>query len=631
MADVDKSISLFFVWPNFTQTFSISSKKKKQSAVKAKLVELGSGTAGYIDDELPDYVMIMVANKRSKEQMTTDLSLFLGKNTDVFVGWLHQVLEKLQEVSLPATCKYFLFSKFQSIFRHFISTNSQSFSEFLCHIAAIVAGAGTQPKTKRKLSESTDKRDKKAKDKKRTGKDKSPARSTTPPIRNPPTSITDVIADDLIQKANQVIEPPLSVKKAERNNGTNDGFDIPTISEMAKKAPFNARKEITELAELQKRIEEAKRQLNLNGDSEDEDFINFRTDRNDLDGEMDSNSRDSNSNEKANANRKDTDLDENGKKQHSRIVFDDKPDNKNDDSNASKRSVLNRLGNRNQSEEIEKDKSERNENIISLSAHRRVEQAIYVAPAQRSLSSLVTRNEKSASSSRPTIRERSRERLGRDLRSERITREPSLRSREPKEPIDLREKFRQRNRDLDLRQTRTENRSEDFADKRPRNPSALGRKEKTPPKPTLASRIGSKVIVTNNSDEYSEEEIQVPLNSVIKVKPRPIIPQSKQASKNLLLRAVAEAQKSTALAKPNTMEVKANARNKTELYTKSYRKNLNKDNIVVEVATNRAKTVIDVDEIGAASEDDEYVPTPVPQDDPLVYIPQVIKDTLHDR
>lgn len=70
--------------------------------MKAKLVELGSGTAGYIDDELPDYVMIMVANKRSKEQMVGDLSLFLGKNTDTFVNWLHQVLEKLQEVTLPA-------------------------------------------------------------------------------------------------------------------------------------------------------------------------------------------------------------------------------------------------------------------------------------------------------------------------------------------------------------------------------------------------------------------------------------------------------------------------------------------------------------------------------------------------
>lgn len=70
--------------------------------MKAKLVELGSGAAGYIDDELPDYVMIMVANKRSKDQMIGDLSLFLGKNTDTFVNWLHQVLDKLQEVTLPS-------------------------------------------------------------------------------------------------------------------------------------------------------------------------------------------------------------------------------------------------------------------------------------------------------------------------------------------------------------------------------------------------------------------------------------------------------------------------------------------------------------------------------------------------
>lgn len=78
-----------------------------QSAVKAKLIELGTGAAGYIDDELPDYVMIMVANKRSKTQMLEDLSLFLGKNTEAFVSWLHQVLEKLQEVTLPASCKFY--------------------------------------------------------------------------------------------------------------------------------------------------------------------------------------------------------------------------------------------------------------------------------------------------------------------------------------------------------------------------------------------------------------------------------------------------------------------------------------------------------------------------------------------
>lgn len=45
-------------------------------------MELGNASeAGYIDDELPDYVMIMVANKRTKVQMSNDLHLFLGSNT----------------------------------------------------------------------------------------------------------------------------------------------------------------------------------------------------------------------------------------------------------------------------------------------------------------------------------------------------------------------------------------------------------------------------------------------------------------------------------------------------------------------------------------------------------------------
>ena len=35
----------------------------------------------YVDEELPDYIMVMVANKKSQDQMTEDLSLFLGNNT----------------------------------------------------------------------------------------------------------------------------------------------------------------------------------------------------------------------------------------------------------------------------------------------------------------------------------------------------------------------------------------------------------------------------------------------------------------------------------------------------------------------------------------------------------------------
>lgn len=53
-----------------------------------------------LDDELPDYVMVMVANKRTRSQMEDDLQLFLTNNTEAFVSWLHQVLQKLQEVTI---------------------------------------------------------------------------------------------------------------------------------------------------------------------------------------------------------------------------------------------------------------------------------------------------------------------------------------------------------------------------------------------------------------------------------------------------------------------------------------------------------------------------------------------------
>ncbi|XP_071162871.1 zinc finger CCCH domain-containing protein 14-like isoform X4 [Mytilus edulis] len=69
--------------------------KKIRSAIKAKLVELGA----YVDDELPDYIMVMVANKKTQNQMTDDLSLFLGLNTEKFTSWLHGLLVKLQTLS----------------------------------------------------------------------------------------------------------------------------------------------------------------------------------------------------------------------------------------------------------------------------------------------------------------------------------------------------------------------------------------------------------------------------------------------------------------------------------------------------------------------------------------------------
>ncbi|KAM6445703.1 zinc finger CCCH domain-containing protein 14 isoform 4-T4 [Rhynochetos jubatus] len=76
--------------------------RKIRGAIKGKLQELGA----YVDEELPDYIMVMVANKKSQEQMTEDLSLFLGNNTVRFTVWLHGVLDKLRSVTTePASVK----------------------------------------------------------------------------------------------------------------------------------------------------------------------------------------------------------------------------------------------------------------------------------------------------------------------------------------------------------------------------------------------------------------------------------------------------------------------------------------------------------------------------------------------
>ncbi|XP_026885927.2 zinc finger CCCH domain-containing protein 14 isoform X3 [Electrophorus electricus] len=73
--------------------------KKIRAAIKGKLQELGA----YVDEELPDYIMVMVANKKSAHQMADDLSLFLGNNTIKFTVWLHGVLEKLRSAAVEPT------------------------------------------------------------------------------------------------------------------------------------------------------------------------------------------------------------------------------------------------------------------------------------------------------------------------------------------------------------------------------------------------------------------------------------------------------------------------------------------------------------------------------------------------
>ncbi|XP_021467061.2 zinc finger CCCH domain-containing protein 14 isoform X2 [Oncorhynchus mykiss] len=72
--------------------------KKIRAAIKGKLQELGA----YVDEELPDYIVVMVADKKTSQQMSDDLALFLGNNTIKFTVWLHGVLEKLSSVAVES-------------------------------------------------------------------------------------------------------------------------------------------------------------------------------------------------------------------------------------------------------------------------------------------------------------------------------------------------------------------------------------------------------------------------------------------------------------------------------------------------------------------------------------------------
>lgn len=403
------------------------------------------------------------------------------------------------------------------------------------------------------------------------------------------------------------------MKKAERNGGTNDGFDIPTISEIAKKAvgAVVCRKEITELAELQKKIDLAKRQLrHMADESEDEDFLNLGADKLDFDAELSNNSKEPVVTN-AGTESGETSMEKvHEAKTRQKITFDEK------DSPSKRQSVLNRLGTRGAKEnENENDKIDKGKNIISLSAHRRMEQAIYVPAHRRTTEPVMSRR-----SEPERVRERSPNKSS-DLRSRsnrddgRSPRDVQLRrSRDANEHRDLREKVRQRERDIEQRGSRSK---KDTSRETNRNEDR-----------SVSNRIGSRVIVAPAKPEYDEVEIEVPLSSVVKVKPRPLIPRSKQASKNLLLRAVAEAQKSTALAKPTVREFKAIEKNTKELYTKSFRDKLQKDNIVVEIAHSES-VAVEIDDNTNEEEldtnEEEYVPTSESiDDDSFVYIPQAI-------
>ncbi|XP_063365156.1 zinc finger CCCH domain-containing protein 14 [Cydia amplana] len=291
--------------------------QKMRSAIKAKLTELGC----YVDDELPDYVMVMVANKRTRAQMEDDLQLFLGDNTELFVNWLHQVLKKLQEVTVTAPIKVPESEKIKD------SSSSKEKKT-----------KDKKDKDKSKKSESSKKSKKKDKDKIHKKKDKESKkvhkskkkskkhemiRPNVPPLlmnmeKESEPSITDVFAGQILKNhgitlETPTIDPKVDIKpsipelkrpilpiidpatiSSQPEPSQSSMESITTISEQdieevsptptIPTVPAPRDEQIKEMNEIEAKIQGLKQKLaeQLDSMSDDEDFLTIRTEAEEL-------------------------------------------------------------------------------------------------------------------------------------------------------------------------------------------------------------------------------------------------------------------------------------------------------------------------------------------------------------
>ncbi|KAH8360093.1 hypothetical protein KR093_010659 [Drosophila rubida] len=486
--------------------------QKMRSAVKAKLLELGTGgSAGFIDDELPDYVMVMVANKRTKQQMNAELNLFLGDQTDLFVTWLHEVLQKLQEVTLPAA-----------------------------------SGECSTPKSKDKEKDKRgkDKRDKRVHRKSgdellHTSAESTTAKSTDsmPAI----SSITDVFAEELLEKAKKTLDldtglkdeqmlkkkkrkdeqPPHATTTAEPpakeldNQATTSEISSTTITS------GNREKDMAELAEIQRKIYAAKQHLRqigeLDDDSDDED---------DADAPLAEEPLKPNEPDEATpkiaataAVAENSSL--NTRKAKSPIVFNRTPEPQ--PPKAAREKTKTHVESKSPAQMPVDERSERRP------VHERLGcKPPAVATAQQSQSPPESQRSQRTSQKElelyvPAHRRRNEQQQPEEHKKVERGRERSQRSANESQPSRRRERERERRR----------------------TPSPS-------PESNYKHRIGSRVIVAVNKPPVpsdDEDILDKPVNSVIKIKPRPTVSPRRQACKNLLLRAVADAQRSTILAK----------------------------------------------------------------------------------
>lgn len=539
---------------------------KMRSAIKAKLMELDC----YVDDELPDYIMVMVANKRTKSQMKEDLTLFLNAKTTSFVDWLHIVLKKLKEVHV---------------------TNPDILKR----------------SSKRNIDDSTEttKKIKKRKGSKSSKREQKGAESADfEPLEE--KSLTD----DLPITANKLTEVRKIVfmqNNATGNSMANksdvvineDMFDIPLLSEVD-----NLSNE-EELKMIEKRINSVKNRLGIQvqtssdsegekgNKSEDGDFLNLKADPEDIiSGEVSTSSLTNIPSQRqttiiepattafTNVNNTEdrshtppapvkTSINNNNNNDallqkattHSRIVFEDEPPKKQlyfsrqvmvDDDLPRKRSILDRLGKRS----AEYNDTESRLNKVQRSTDRNKDDEI---PKRR------------------------------------------LRENEDRESEDRRKESKRKGSRSHM--SDHDKHKEDVTHR-------TGVKSKVsipdlPPKPP----------VQEESDSELEKKVKKKgVASVIKVKPRVIPPAAKQANKSLLLKAVAEAQRSIAQT-PAVGSTKRDA-----IFTKTYkdkvldqakaRKISSKEKSVLR---NMLKAMVNspLRKVTLEEDDLEYVPKPI--------------------
>ncbi|KAL4715622.1 hypothetical protein ACJJTC_006201 [Scirpophaga incertulas] len=281
---------------------------KMRSAIKAKLMELGC----YVDDELPDYVMVMVANKRTRTQMEDDLQLFLGENTTLFVNWLHQVLKKLQEVTVTTPLKIAEKEATKETNQHKEKKSKEKKEKVKSKKSVSVKKSKKKEKSQRKKEE------KKTHKSKKRSKHHEMIRPNVPPLlmnieKVSEPSITDVFAGQILKShgvcleslkdeqkepevkpiVKEVIKRPIIPIIDPATITSQPDLDEVTETSSQEKlqekctvttTPKASDEPLKEMNEIEAKIEGLKHKLaeQLDSMSEDEDFLNIRTEAEEL-------------------------------------------------------------------------------------------------------------------------------------------------------------------------------------------------------------------------------------------------------------------------------------------------------------------------------------------------------------